>query len=349
MSTILEALKKLERDKQTEAAAQRAHDPLAPAPEPVMAPVSSARRGLGLWLVAGGVVVMFAVGVGLGLYTASNDAPPVITLPAEADRTTAIAATQAPPPLAGIEPAEAASVEPLASVSAPAPPPPLAAPSQPAEPPPIAPPSSPAEPEPVAAVSAAPPVVPVIAATASPTTAAPPAPSGAAGDGAALARTPTPDPWEAAALAEDEDTESQPEPARVEAPSPVAAGPPAGSAVAVDPAPVAESPPDPAAETSPSTVAESSATPVADEAPSAPKLGEVVVPDADGRLEVKVLKTVWHPKAERRWARIEVAGAEGAVEVREADTIEGYRVEEITPSSVVLSRGSVTVTHRVGR
>ncbi len=73
------------------------------------------------------------------------------------------------------------------------------------------------------------------------------------------------------------------------------------------------------------------------------------MPAPEERLEVEVLKTVWHPTPARRWARIAVSGAEGPLEVREADTVEGYTVEQITPSSVVMKRGGVTVTHRVGR
>ena len=41
MSTILDALKKLERDKEVDAAQSRPADPLAPAPAPVLAAVAS--------------------------------------------------------------------------------------------------------------------------------------------------------------------------------------------------------------------------------------------------------------------------------------------------------------------
>jgi hypothetical protein len=63
---------------------------------------------------------------------------------------------------------------------------------------------------------------------------------------------------------------------------------------------------------------------------------------------VKVLKTVWHPTPARRSASLALSSRAQPVEVRETDRIEGYRVEEITPSKVVLSRGDVTLTRRVG-
>ena len=78
-------------------------------------------------------------------------------------------------------------------------------------------------------------------------------------------------------------------------------------------------------------------------------LGPVTVQDSDDRVEVTVIRTVWHPKPERRSAQLRLADRVDAVHVREEDVVEGYVVREITPSSVVLARGKVVVTHRVGR
>lgn len=61
-----------------------------------------------------------------------------------------------------------------------------------------------------------------------------------------------------------------------------------------------------------------------------------------------MLKTVWHPRAERRVARVEVAGEPGGRELREGDVIEGYAVREIKLSGVVFERDGVTVERRVG-
>ena len=80
-----------------------------------------------------------------------------------------------------------------------------------------------------------------------------------------------------------------------------------------------------------------------------PGLADVVVSNSSDRLEVRVLKTVWHPKPDRRSAQVQIADQGEAFEVRESQMVEGYRVESITPSTVVLSKGGVTVTHRVGR
>jgi uncharacterized protein (UPF0248 family) len=75
----------------------------------------------------------------------------------------------------------------------------------------------------------------------------------------------------------------------------------------------------------------------------------VEVEGPDTRIEVFVVKTVWHPKPERRSASLRVSDRAELVEVREQDVVEGYVVREITPSSVVLVRDDVVVTHRVGR
>lgn len=71
--------------------------------------------------------------------------------------------------------------------------------------------------------------------------------------------------------------------------------------------------------------------------------------DSGGRLEIQVLKTVWHPKPERRSARVRLSDRIEVLEVHQDDVVEGYVVSEITPSSVVLARGEEEFTYRVGR
>jgi hypothetical protein len=67
---------------------------------------------------------------------------------------------------------------------------------------------------------------------------------------------------------------------------------------------------------------------------------EVVAPS------FSVVRTVWHPKPERRVAQL--SSADGSkVEVREGEAYEGLVVEEIQLSSVVFREGDVTFSRRV--
>jgi len=70
MSTILDALKKLERDKHVDEAHARPPDPLAPAPEPALSPEDVTGRNMG-WMAAG-VALTFVIGIGIGVATFSD-------------------------------------------------------------------------------------------------------------------------------------------------------------------------------------------------------------------------------------------------------------------------------------
>jgi hypothetical protein len=59
------------------------------------------------------------------------------------------------------------------------------------------------------------------------------------------------------------------------------------------------------------------------------------------------VRTSWHPKADRREARLEAVSGQAQV-VREGDEVDGYTVLEISPSAVVFERGGETVRVRVG-
>ena len=65
--------------------------------------------------------------------------------------------------------------------------------------------------------------------------------------------------------------------------------------------------------------------------------------------EFVVLKTIWHPSAERRSARLEFEGGGAAREVREGQWVEGFEVREIRLSGVVLEKEGVLREYRVGR
>ncbi len=64
---------------------------------------------------------------------------------------------------------------------------------------------------------------------------------------------------------------------------------------------------------------------------------------------VAVERTIWHPDASRRRARVRVEGRREAVELREGDVIGVLVVAEIHPSSVVFLHGSERLTQPVGR
>jgi hypothetical protein len=129
---------------------------------------------------------------------------------------------------------------------------------------------------------------------------------------------------------------------------PVAALPAVGavgaSAGASAPAPSAAAP----APRAPSSGSSAGVVP-APAAPPAPK----PAPDTAGpqvvarAAEVSVVKTVWHPSAERRVAHVTVAGRDGSHEVREGDFVEGLEVREIKLSGVVFERGGVEIERRV--
>ena len=61
-----------------------------------------------------------------------------------------------------------------------------------------------------------------------------------------------------------------------------------------------------------------------------------------------VLKTIWHPSAERRSARLEFEDGGAARDVREGQWVEGFEVREIRLSGVVLEKEGVRREYRVG-
>lgn len=304
MSTILDALRKLERDKELDAAQDRPADPLAPPAVPQSAPAAgpgSGGRSRGApWLV-GAAVLTFAVGIGFGLW--SND-DHVASRPDEAGSPLARTIDPARSQPARSDAAQAArsarsdavSYEPIPGVV-------VSMPESDAV-------GSMDAPTPGAGVSSAPPAGQDAPIASPRDTQAPPASTARAATGANARRTPA---------------------TRAVKPEPAPAPAPSRSALAG------------------STSAPLVADEMSSDADSAhPALGEVVVEDASGRREVSVVKTVWHPNADRRSARIRLAPDAAPIEVREGEVVQGYRVETITPSTVVLEKDGVTATHRVG-
>ncbi len=115
-----------------------------------------------------------------------------------------------------------------------------------------------------------------------------------------------------------------------------------------------------AADTAPGPVAEPSRPPVAKRAPEvapspAPKPSvkptppqkpvsvAVVAPMPD----LHVVRTQWHPSAERRTARVEID--RDPLELKEGDTVHAVRVVEIRPTAVVFEFEGSRVERRVGK
>lgn len=63
--------------------------------------------------------------------------------------------------------------------------------------------------------------------------------------------------------------------------------------------------------------------------------------------EVSIVRTIWHPSPERRIAHVQIAGESSDREVHEGDVVEGYEIEEIKLTGVVFVREGVTVERRV--
>jgi len=364
MSTILDALKKLERDKEVDAAQSRPADPLAPAPAPVLAEAAGRRSRAVTGLVVGALLT-FSAGIGFGLWTGMQDeAPPVRRDAATAVAPRPLARASSPTGADGVAPSTARSYEQRPES--------LAAPSIERAPGASATASverAPASPSTASidrqAVSpstasidrqaVSPSTASIDRQAASPSTASidrPPVASArsverppvsaplAAGPSRTASRSVTPPPSAAAvALLPDASKEIQ---------APVSAPVSTASVQAPVSAPVSTASVVPTPKQAPSVSVESSDVAVPEE-PVHAGLADVIVGSEDDRREVTVLRTVWHPKPERRSAQIRFETGGEPIEVHEVEIVEGYRVESITPSAVVLVKDGVSMTHRVGR
>jgi hypothetical protein len=121
------------------------------------------------------------------------------------------------------------------------------------------------------------------------------------------------------------------------APAPVAPAPPA---------PVAPAPPAPVERPAPVAAVREAAAPAKPKpaaAPPAPKPARA----APAFPPLRVERTTWHPSAERRVATVQV-GDEGPREVREGDRVEGMIVLRIEPSAIVFEHAGREVRRKVG-
>ncbi|MBJ19013.1 MAG: hypothetical protein GY910_05990 [bacterium] len=81
--------------------------------------------------------------------------------------------------------------------------------------------------------------------------------------------------------------------------------------------------------------------------PSARK--DVARVDRPGLPDIRVVRTSWHPRADRRSARIRLEATEEILNLHEGDAVGGLVIKEISPSSVLFEVGEVEIRRRVGQ
>lgn len=65
--------------------------------------------------------------------------------------------------------------------------------------------------------------------------------------------------------------------------------------------------------------------------------------------DLTIVRTSWHPKADRRSAKIRLEETEEILTLREGDAVGGLVIQEISPSAVVFKAGDVEIHRRVGQ
>jgi hypothetical protein len=64
--------------------------------------------------------------------------------------------------------------------------------------------------------------------------------------------------------------------------------------------------------------------------------------------ELTIIRTAWHPSADRRSAKIRLEDTDEILNLREGDAVGGLVIREISPSAVVFKAGDVEIRRRVG-
>lgn len=82
---------------------------------------------------------------------------------------------------------------------------------------------------------------------------------------------------------------------------------------------------------------------------SAPEPRQVERLDRRGLPDLTVLRTAWHPHADRRSVRIRLEATNEILSLREGDAIGGLVVQKISPSAVLFKAGEVEIRLRVGQ
>jgi len=76
--------------------------------------------------------------------------------------------------------------------------------------------------------------------------------------------------------------------------------------------------------------------------------GSVAHLDRPDLPDLTILRTSWHPNADRRSAKIRLEASDEIMNLREGDAIGGLVIQEISPSAVVFKAGDVEIRRRVG-
>lgn len=92
-----------------------------------------------------------------------------------------------------------------------------------------------------------------------------------------------------------------------------------------------------------------SAAPVPPPSVSAPEPRQVERLDRRGLPDLTVLRTAWHPDANRRSARIRLEASDEILTLREGDAVGGLVIQKISPSTVLFKAGDVEIRRRVGQ
>ncbi len=79
-----------------------------------------------------------------------------------------------------------------------------------------------------------------------------------------------------------------------------------------------------------------------------PPSDQVLRIDRRGLPDITVIRTSWHPNAERRSTRIRLEATDEILTLREGDSIGGLVIQEISPSAVLFNAGDVEIRRRVG-
>lgn len=65
--------------------------------------------------------------------------------------------------------------------------------------------------------------------------------------------------------------------------------------------------------------------------------------------DLTIIRTSWHPRSDRRSAKIRLEESEEILTLREGDAVGGLVIQEISPSAVVFKSGDVEIHRRVGQ
>jgi hypothetical protein len=63
---------------------------------------------------------------------------------------------------------------------------------------------------------------------------------------------------------------------------------------------------------------------------------------------INIVRTAWHPQADRRSARIRFEGSDETLTLREGDAVGALVIKEITPSAVLFETGGIEIRRRIG-